>query len=104
MNTYFCKLYGPRPTFPGDMTASEGEAMQRHAAYWRACMARGQVVAFGPVADPAGTYGMLILEVADETQARGLIDHDPVIEAKLGFRFEMHLMPRGAVHPPFALK
>jgi len=100
MKTFFCKLIGPRVTFPGDMTPGEGQAMQRHAAYWGASMDKGQVVAFGPVADPAGTYGILILEVEDEAAARSLIDHDPVIEAKLGFRFEIHPMPRGAVHPP----
>jgi uncharacterized protein len=101
MKTYFCRLHGPRPSFPQDMTPAEAQAMQRHAAYWRSCMDRRLVVAFGPVADPAGTYGMLILEVEDEAAARSLLDHDPVIEQKLGFRFDMHPMHFGAVHPPF---
>jgi uncharacterized protein YciI len=101
MKTYFCKLYGPRPTFAQDMSETEAQAMQRHAAYWRACMEKGGLVAFGPVDDPAGRYGMLVLEVEDEAAARSLLDHDPVVEAKLGFRFEMHPMPRGAVHPRF---
>ncbi len=99
MKTYFCKLYGPRPTFPADMNPTEAQAMQRHAAYWRACMEKGEVVAFGPVDDPAGRYGMLILEVEDEARARALLQADPVIEGKIGFRFEMHAMPRGAIHP-----
>jgi uncharacterized protein YciI len=103
MKTYFCKLRGPRPTFPQDMTPAEAQAMQRHAAYWRSCMEKGGVVAFGPVADPAGTYGMLILEVEDEAAAQSLVQADPVIVAKIGFRFEMHPMPHGAVHPPFRL-
>jgi uncharacterized protein len=103
VKTFFCKLIGPRLTFPEDMSPAEAQAMQRHAAYWRACMAAGQVVAFGPVADPAGTYGMLILEVEDEAAARSLVDHDPVIEVRLGFRFDMHPMPRGAIHPAFNL-
>jgi uncharacterized protein YciI len=101
MKTYFCKLYGPRPTFAQDMSETEAQAMQRHAAYWRACMEKGGLVAFGPVDDPAGRYGMLVLEVEDEAAARSLLDHDPVVEAKLGFRFEMPPMPRGAVHPRF---
>jgi hypothetical protein len=42
MKTYFCKLFGPRPTFPQDMTESEAQAMQRHAAYWRARMEKGK--------------------------------------------------------------
>lgn len=102
MKTYFCKLYGPRKTFPQDMTEAEALAMQRHVAYWRACMEKGGVVAFGPVDEPAGRYGMLILEVDDEHEARARLDADPVIQAKIGFRFEMHPMPRGALHLPFA--
>jgi uncharacterized protein YciI len=102
MKTFFCKLQGPRPTFPRDMTQSEAQAMQRHVAYWRSSMEKGGVVAFGPVADPAGTYGMLILEAEDEASARAMLEHDPVIEDRLGFRFEMHPMPHGAVHPRFA--
>lgn len=101
MKTYFGKLVGPRPTFPADITPEEGQAMQRHAAYWRSCMEKGTVVAFGPVADPAGTYGMLILEVEDDAAAHALVQADPVIVANIGFRFELHPMPRGAVHPPF---
>ena len=101
MKTYFCKLLGPRPTFPQDMTPAEAQAMERHAVHWRSWMEKGSVVAFGPVADPAGTYGMLILEVEDEAAAQSLVQADPVIVANIGFRFEMYPMPRGAVHPAF---
>lgn len=67
MKAFFCRLHGPRPTFP--------------------------------VAEPGATYGILILEVESETAARALLDADPVVEAQLGFRFEIHPMPRGVVHP-----
>lgn len=99
MKAFFCRLHGPRPSFPADMTPAEAQAMQRHAAYWRSCMEKGGVVAFGPVAEPAATYGILILEVENEAAARALLDADPVMEAGVGFRFEMHPMPRGVVHP-----
>lgn len=101
MKNFFCKLHGPRPSFPRDMSEGEAQAMQRHAAYWRACMEKGEVVAFGPVADPAGTYGMLVLEVEDEARAAALLQADPVILERIGFRFDMHPMPRGAIHPAF---
>jgi uncharacterized protein YciI len=99
VKTFFCRLHGPRKTFPADMTPAEAQAMQRHVAYWRSCMEKGGVVAFGPVVEPEATYGILILEAESEAAARSLLDADPVVEAKLGFRFEMHPMPRGAVHP-----
>ena len=80
------------------MTPAEAQAMQRHVAYWRSCMEKGSVVAFGPVVEPERTYGILILEAESEAAARGLLDDDPVMREKIGFRFEMHPMPRGAVH------
>ena len=34
------------------------------------------------------------------SDARRLTANDPVIRADRGFKYEMFLMPRGAVHPP----
>jgi len=36
--------------------------------------------------------------VEDEVEARALTAGDPVILSGRGFRYEMHVMPRGAVH------
>ena len=70
MSHYLCRLLGPRPTFPGDMTAAEREAMQRHAAYWRELLAQGKAIAFGPVADPKGVWGLGLVSVRDEAELR----------------------------------
>ncbi len=59
------------------MTETERELMQEHAAYWRECMRRGEVVVFGPVMDPAGVYGMGILDVATAEAAQALVTADP---------------------------
>ena len=99
MRTYFCKLLPPRPTFAQDMTPAEGALMQQHAVYWREWMARGRVITFGVVADPAGVFGVGIVEVEDESEVRDLTDNDPTIRAGQGFRFDVHPMPFGAVHP-----
>ena len=72
--------------------------MQAHAAYWANLMQKeGSVVAFGPVADPRGTYGLAILEVADQAQAENLIAGDPVQKANVGFGSECHPMLRAMV-------
>ena len=76
--------------------------MREHATYWRACMAEGKVVAFGPVADPAGTYGIGIIQVQDEVEARDFLANDPAIRAQLGLCYELHPMPQGVIHPRFA--
>jgi uncharacterized protein YciI len=102
MSTFFCKLVPPRPTFAQDITPTERELMQEHGRYWHGCMQQGKVIAFGMVADPAAGFGMGIVEVADEAEARALTDADPVVRAGRGFRYEIYVMPRGAVHPPFA--
>ena len=99
MKTFFCRLLPPRPTFAQDMSAAEAKAMQEHSVYWRECMARGQVVVFGLVADPAAAFGIVILEVADEDDARRLTANDPAIRAGHGLRSEVHPMPRGVVYP-----
>jgi hypothetical protein len=83
------RLYGPRPTFPGDMTPEEAELMGRHSGYWRDLTRRGTAVAFGPVLDPAGVYGLAVVHAADEVAAHSLAEGDPVIGADAGFRWEI---------------
>ncbi|MFC3651602.1 hypothetical protein ACFONN_08625 [Dyella humi] len=56
MHYFFCKLHGPRVTFPADITPEEGVLMKAHVDYWREQMHKGYVVVFGPVMDPATAY------------------------------------------------
>jgi len=98
MNTYYCKLIPPRATFLADLDDDERRLMQAHGAYWHGCMQQGKAVVFGVVADPAAAFGVGIIEVEDEVEARALTAADPVILSGRGFRYEMHEMPRGAVH------
>ena len=94
---YFCKLIGPRPTFPMDMTPAEAEVMHQHVAYWQGLMARGIAFAFGPVMDPSGPFGMCVVRVRDEAELNAIEAADPVMVAKLGFRQEHYLMPKAIV-------
>ena len=98
MPFFVYKLLGPRPTFPADITEDERTLMKSHAVYWTDVMnEKGSVVAFGPVADPRGTYGLAILEVPDEAEAQRLIAGDPVQQANVGFGFECHPMLRAHI-------
>lgn len=99
MNYYFYRLASPRPSFPDDMSLDEAQLMRAHVAYWSDHMLRGAVIAFGPVEDPAGTYGMAILRVEDGADPRALASDDPAIRADAGFDFELHPMPRLMVAP-----
>ena len=99
MQTFFCRLNPPRPTFAGDMTAEERELMRSHADYWKRAMSEGRIVAFGLVADPAGPYGVGIVQFDDEDAVRAFTAADPVITSNRGFRYDVLPMPFGVEHP-----
>jgi len=83
-----CRLVAPRPTFPADMTAAEGEAMAAHGAFWAGQAGAGRAIAVGPVFDPAGAWGFALVEAEDADAARALTDADPIVTAGLGFAYD----------------
>jgi uncharacterized protein YciI len=94
MPGYVFRLIPTRPTFAFDMSEEERAAMVRHADYWRALARDGKVLAFGPVADPSGPYGIGIVVVDDLAAAEALRDGDPAARPPLGFRTEIAPMRR----------
>lgn len=88
---YFGRLIPPRPTFPGDMTAAEGALMAQHAKYTRERFEAGKILIYGPVMAKGGAFGMAVLEVADESEARRFFENDPTVRAGMN-RFEIHPM------------
>jgi uncharacterized protein YciI len=99
MKTFFCKLLPPRPTFPSDMSPDEAKLMSDHAVYWKAWMAKGNVVAFGPVSEGHGGYGIGIVQFEDDNEVHSFADDDPTIKANVGFLIEISPMPRGVITP-----
>lgn len=106
MPHFLLRLSPPRPSFPSDATHAEMDAMGAHFAFWQAEADAGTALAVGPVADPAGVWGMAVVEAADEVAATGLTRRDPVIAADLGFAYEvmpiLSLIERRAVRPAHA--
>ena len=90
---FMVKLLPPRPTFAQDMTAAERAAMQAHVGYWSGKLAAGSAIAFGPVADPTGGYGLGIIAVPDEATLGRFQAEDPAIVANIGLRYEAVPMP-----------
>ena len=99
MNHFLYKLIPPRPTFPADITPVEGAIMEAHFGYWAGVIADRRAVAYGPVADPRGTYGIAVIEVSDEAAARDIAGQDPAIRAGAGFNFEILPMDNAIVRP-----
>ncbi|BAF90010.1 conserved hypothetical protein [Azorhizobium caulinodans ORS 571] len=82
-----------RPTFPFDATEAEMAAMGQHMAYWQQQAEAGPAIAVGPVFDPAGAWGLALVEADDEAQARRLSEDDPITGMNLGFSYEVLPVP-----------
>jgi uncharacterized protein YciI len=76
------------------MSPDERTMMQAHAAYWAELSARGIVVAYGPVDDPAGAYGIGIVLAEDHAALEALMAHDPAVMSAHGMRAEIAPMFR----------
>jgi uncharacterized protein len=94
--SYFAyRLIPPRPTFAADLSDTEAATMGEHVAYWQQHLEAGRVLIFGPVADPAGSWGLAIVAADDEDEVRTLGKSDPAITSGM-CTFEILAMP-GAV-------
>ena len=80
---FLVRLVPPRPSFPWDMTGEEQALMSRHAAYLRELTAKGACLVAGPVLDPAYPWGLAILDVESEDEARRIAYLDPTVVAGL---------------------
>jgi uncharacterized protein len=96
MSHFVYKLIPPRPTFDTDMSDTEAAVMGQHIAYWQDLLERGRVIVFGPVSDPAGTWGLGVVEAETEDDARALGAHDPAVTSGLA-TFEVYPMPMAVV-------
>ncbi|TPL00197.1 MULTISPECIES: YciI family protein [unclassified Mesorhizobium] len=86
---FHCRLIPPWPDFAFTVTEEEKVLMGRHADYLREKLREGVMIMAGPVADPAGPWGLLILRAGSEAEARPVTDGDPVSRSGLGFRYEI---------------
>ncbi|MFI7063701.1 YciI family protein [Kribbella sp. NPDC050124] len=90
---YFAyKLIPPRPTFAADMTEAEAAVMAEHVGYWHDLITAGTAVVFGPVADPAGVWGLAVVSAGDADEVRALGAKDPAVGSGLA-TFEVLPMP-----------
>ena len=90
-------LHPPRPSFADDMTDDEKAMMHRHVEYWQGLLADGVAVAFGPVLDPDGAYGLAVVEVSGQEQAERVIADDPAVRG--GLTCKAYPMPGAFVRP-----
>jgi len=65
--------------------------MNEHSAYFAEQFDAGKLLLYGPVMAPDGAFGVGILEVADEAEARQFAESDPSVRAGLN-RWEIYPM------------
>lgn len=97
---FLCRLIPPRADFMTTMTDAERQIMRAHVGYWTERLATGEALLFGPVADPAGGYGIGVVRVGSEAELLALREADPAVQARIGFRYEVLPMPQVVVRPP----
>lgn len=102
-NVFAYKLIPPRPSFHFDMTATEATVMAEHASYWTKLRDQGVAAAFGPVLDPAGAWGLAVVEVASEAEVHQIRDNDPAVRTRTG-TVQIYPMPDAVLraHPEAA--
>ncbi|MGG6547707.1 UNVERIFIED_CONTAM: YciI family protein, partial [Prevotella sp. 15_C9] len=76
------------------MSIEEAALMKQHFAYWATLLQAGTAVAYGPVEDPKGSWGVAIVRAPDISAARALTDQDPVVRSGRGFRYDIFAMPQ----------
>ena len=91
LDRFVYKLIPPRPTFPADMSEEEAAIMAQHFAYWEQFEERGVVIVLGPVLDPAGSWGLGIIESETEDEVRSIALQDPAVKSGMA-TFEVAAM------------
>lgn len=83
--SFFGYRFTPRrPDFMHTATDEENAVMRAHIEYWTELARQGTAIVFGPVLDPAGVWGVAVIEVDTEAQAQAIRAADPVVIADLG--------------------
>lgn len=65
--------------------------MDEHGRYFREQFEAGRLLLYGPVMATDGAFGLAVLEVDSEAEARQFGEGDPSVRAGLN-RFEIHPM------------
>lgn len=62
------------------MTDAELQLMKEHYVYWEDQFKKGVCLFGGPVFDPKGVYGVLVVVAASEDEARAIGSADPSVK------------------------
>ena len=89
MRGFVFRLVPPRDDFALTMSEDERATMMAHVAYWSTLAKEGRALAFGPVDDRRGSYGIGVILADGQAEAEALRDADPAMLSPHGFRTEI---------------
>lgn len=92
MKYFMCRFVPPGPDFVKTMTPEDKQLMKAHGEFLQTLLQEGGVIAHGPVADPAGGWGMSLFEISDDAGAddvRAIVAEDPMVKANTGARYDV---------------
>lgn len=83
LKSWLIRIIPPRPTFDKDGTPAENALMSQHFVYWKDLNEKGICIFGGPVLDPKGVYGIIVVRAATLDEANALAAGDPSVKAGL---------------------
>jgi uncharacterized protein YciI len=78
---FLIRIEPARAGFVDTPTKDEQQAMGLHFAYLKRLMSEGKLVLAGPSINGAKTFGIIIVEVENEAEARAILEGDPSYRA-----------------------
>ena len=82
----FLVIYRPGPAWLAGKSVSE-QPLKEHGKYMLGLYVKGAMKLAGPLRDNTG--GAVVLEVADESEAKAIVTGDPAVKSGI-FVYEMH--------------
>lgn len=74
------------------MSDEEANLMGRHAMYIQGLIDSGTIILAGPVDDPDGSWGVVVMQAASLEEATEHLHQDPVILSNQGFEYKIFPM------------
>jgi uncharacterized protein YciI len=78
---FLIRIQPVRATFVQDATKEEEKIMSEHFAYLKKLAGQGKVVLAGPSINGEKTFGLIVVEVDSEAEARKIMEGDPSFKA-----------------------
>ena len=77
---FIIRIEPARAGFVDNATKEEAQAMTAHFGYLKKLTAEGKVLIAGPSINGPKTFGLIIVEVENEAEARAIMEGDPSVK------------------------